>query len=98
MLHGSNIEGSLRRQLWAEAANTATELDQILVKYGVSENSFDKFFGTKAKGIVTQPLVFGEMVIVTDQTGLKSKLQDRGVGRLRGGLCSRNPSCPEPHD
>ena len=48
------------------------------MKYGVSENSFEKFFGTKAKGIVSQPHVFGEMVIVTDQTGLKSKLQDRG--------------------
>ena len=37
MLHGNKIEGSLRRQLWAEAALTAAELDQILVKYGVSE-------------------------------------------------------------
>ena len=54
-----------------------TELDPILVKYGVSENSFEKFFGTKAKGIVKQPRVFGEMVIVTDRLGLKSKLQDR---------------------
>ena len=78
MLHGSNIEGSLRRQLWAEAAFTATELDRILVKYGVSENSFEKLFGTKAKGIVLQPRVFGKMIIVTDRTGLKSKLQDRG--------------------
>ena len=78
MLHGRNIEGSLRRQLWDEVALTATELDRILVKYGVSENSFEKFFSTKAKRIVSQLRIFGEMVIVTDWTGLKSKLQDRG--------------------
>ena len=42
------------------------------MKYGVSENSFEKFFGTKAKGIVLQLRVLGEMIIVTDRTGLKS--------------------------
>ena len=44
MLHGSNIEGTLRRQLWAKAALTMTELDQILVKYGEPKNFFEKFF------------------------------------------------------
>ena len=48
------------------------------MKYGVSKNSFGKFFGTKAKGIVSQPRIFGEMVVVADRLGLKSKLQDRG--------------------
>ena len=66
MLHGSNIDGTLRRRVWAEAAFTATELYQILVKYGKSKNSFEKFFGLKAKEIVLQPRVIGEMVVVTD--------------------------------
>ena len=78
MLHGCDIDGPFRCQLWAEAANTATELDRILMKYGVSENSFEKFFGTKAKKIVSQPRVFGEVVIAMDRRGLKSKLQDCG--------------------
>ena len=77
MLHGSNIEGTLRGHLWAEAALTATELDQILVKYGKPKNSFEKVFGPKANGIVLQPRVFGEMVVVMDRTGMKSKLADR---------------------
>ena len=38
---------------------------------------FSIFFGPKAKGMVLQPRVFGEMVIVTDRTGIKSKLEDR---------------------
>ena len=54
MLHSSNINGTFRRQLWAEVALTATELDQIHVKYGKPKNSFEKFFGPKAKGIVSQ--------------------------------------------
>ena len=47
------------------------------MKYGVSNNSFEKFLGTKVKGIFSQPHVFGE-VVVADRSGLKSKLQDRG--------------------
>ena len=54
MLHGSNIEGTPRRQLSAKAALTATELDQILVKYGEPNNSFEKFFRPKRQ-IVSNP-------------------------------------------
>ena len=34
--------------------------------------------GPKATGIVLKPRVFGEMVVVTDHTGVKSKLAGRG--------------------
>ena len=78
MFHGSNIKGTHRHQLWAKATLTAPELDQILVEYGEPKNSFEKCFLPKAKGIVSQPRVFGETVIVTDRTGIKSKLADRG--------------------
>ena len=47
MLHGSNIDVTLRRQLWAKAALTVMELDQILVEYGEPKNYFEKFLGLK---------------------------------------------------
>ncbi len=45
MTHGSGIKGIIRRRLWAEAANTATDLSNILVKYGESQSSFKFFLG-----------------------------------------------------
>ena len=47
LLQGSNTEGPLKWQLWAEAVLTASELDQILVKYGEPKNSFQNCFGSK---------------------------------------------------
>ena len=65
-------------------------------KYGKPNNSFEKFFGPKAKGIVSQPRVFGEMVVVTDRAGIKSKLADRGKACVRVGYAGGNPSHPKP--
>ena len=78
MLQGSKIEGSLKRQLWAEAANTATDLDNILVKYKESKNSFQKFYKNKKKSIISTTRIFGEMVVVTNRSLVKAKLADRG--------------------
>ncbi len=37
MMRGSGLRGLIRRRLWAEAAKTATDLSNILVKYRESQ-------------------------------------------------------------
>ena len=47
MLIGSGIQQPLRNSLWAEAVNTATELDGILVAQGQKLSPYQKFFGNR---------------------------------------------------
>ena len=79
MLRGcKHMKTSVRKQLWAEAANLATDLNNILVSYGEKKNPFQKFYGEKAKSNIASTKVFGEMVVVADRKAIKSKLADRG--------------------
>ena len=58
--------------LWAEAADTATDVDNLIIRSGESENSYQKIYGNKKS--VSHP----EEVIVADRTKIKVKLRDRG--------------------
>eukprot|EP01083_Nonionella_stella_P004795 13981_1 len=78
MLSGSGIDNPLRKKLWTEAANTATQLDNILVPNGKSINSFQQFFGKGIKSPVNSTKVFGEMCVVSDRRKIKAKFDDRG--------------------
>jgi len=79
MLRNINISINYKR-LWAEAANTATDLSNMLLKQGETTNSFHKFFGKGVKSIIpmNSAKTFGEMVVVTDCNNVKAKLDDRG--------------------
>ena len=68
------------KRLWAEAANTATDLDNMLLKQGETTNSFHKFFGKGVKSIIPMNSAkkFGEMVVVANRNNVKAKLDDRG--------------------
>ena len=78
MLLGSGIEGPLRKKLWAEAVNTATNLDGILVAPGEKRSPYQKFFGKGYKPIIDVTKTFGQECIVTNRTAIKSKLSNRG--------------------
>ena len=78
MLIGSGIQQPLRNSLWAEAVNTATELDGILVAQGQKLSPYQKFFGKGYKSIIDVTKTFGEKCIVANQTTIKNKLADRG--------------------
>ena len=78
MLIGSGIQQPLRNSFWAEAVNTATELDGILVAQGQKMSPYQKFFGKGYKSIIDVTKTFGEECIVADRTGIKNKLADRG--------------------
>lgn len=81
MLLGSGIDKPLRVKLWPEAANTATDLDSILVRNGESLSPSQKFFGKDRKShidIDSNTKKFGEECIVADRTKIKGKFADRG--------------------
>ena len=63
-----------RQQLWCEAAQTATMLDNILVQESAKIPSFTQFFGVDAK-YAKQLRVVGEMRDVADT--------DNKVGRMK---------------
>ena len=78
-LLGSGTKGAFKKRLWAEAANTATDMDNILVKQGKNESSFQQFFGKGVKSLVPNSFQkFGEMAVITNQQKIKAKLDDRG--------------------
>ena len=63
-----------RQQLWCEAAQTATMLDNILVQESAKSPPFTQFFGVDAK-YAKHLRVFGEMCVVADT--------DNKVGRTK---------------
>ena len=88
-----NIGGSINnKRLWAEAANTATDLDNMLIKPGETANSFQKFFGKGVKSIIpmNSAKTFGEMVVVANRNKVKAKLDDRGNMRIWLGYAKDN--------
>ena len=86
--------------MWAEAANKATDLSNMLVKYGESKSSFQIFFGKGVKSNIFSTKIFGEMVVIADQTKIKEKFVDQGnicvflgyaSGHAAGTYCIWNP-------
>ena len=79
--------------LWTEAADTATDLDNLIVRQGETKNSYQKFYGDKKRCFATMDNLktFGEEVIVADRTKIKAKLRDRGKKCLWPG-CAKNQS------
>jgi hypothetical protein len=49
MLSGSGIEPTICSKMWSEAAQTATQLDGIMVKEGATTSPFQHFFGKGVK-------------------------------------------------
>ena len=66
--------------LWTEAAETATDLDNLIVRQGETKNSYQKFYGDDKKCFATMDNLktFGEEVVVANRSKIKAKLCDRG--------------------
>jgi len=78
MMLSAGFEERRRKELWTEAAATATKLDNILREKG-KESPHRLFYGSDP--LYEQHLrTFGELGIVTDKPGvqMKAKLEDRG--------------------
>jgi Reverse transcriptase (RNA-dependent DNA polymerase)/gag-polypeptide of LTR copia-type len=70
------IHGELRGKLWAEAANTVTMLDNLVVSDD-NKTRYEKFFG-KLPPFVNHLRTFGEIGIVANRAAIQSKMNDRG--------------------
>ena len=65
MMNHAEFTMAKRQQLWCEAAQTATTLDNILVQESAKSPPFTQFFGVDAK-YAKHLRVFGEMCVVAD--------------------------------
>ena len=79
MMNHAGFTMAKRQQLWCEASQTATMLDNILVQESAKSPPFTQFFGVDAK-YAKHLRVFGEMCVVadTDNKVGRTKIDPRG--------------------
>ena len=77
MMNEARFPESLRKDLWTECANTATDIDNVVVSNKISP--FQAFYKATPK-YINHLRIFGEMGVIKDQdTSLQSKLKDKGT-------------------
>ena len=77
MFIGAGIDGRLRKILWAEAMNTAIDLDNVMTqKDGLS--AYQKFTGTAQPKYAQNLRTFGEIGVIINKRGHRSKMIHRG--------------------
>ena len=79
MMNHAGFTMAKRQQLWCEAAQTATLLDNILVQDSAKSPPFTQFFGVDAK-YAKHLRVYGEMCVVADTNNKvgRTKIDPRG--------------------
>jgi hypothetical protein len=89
MLNGAKLPTSIRKRLWAEAAKTATNIENAIVSHHKPKSSFNVFYKTAEVG--PRPLKpSGDIAIVEyNQTRkIRVKLADRGRPCLYLGIAA----------
>ena len=69
----SGMEDRRTNNIWTAAADTATDMDNLIIHPGKTMNSFQKFYGNKKKCFASGDNLktFGEEVIVADRTKIR---------------------------
>lgn len=65
--------------IWAEAVNTATKLENLLVTPRKKTSTFSEFHSGKSITPIKNLHKFGKMCVAKDQTVHKAKIGDRGI-------------------
>jgi len=93
MLNGGKFSPYLRNGLWAEAANTATYLENHLITPNRSLTPYQQFFGKGHLHILTSMQKFGEICIATfkDNTH-RAKLANQGTPGIWVGFANNHPT------
>ncbi len=78
MLNGGKFSSSLQNQLWAEAYQTATVLQNSLVSQQGAIHPYHQFFGKGRSSILVAVQRFGEICIFADCVAIMNKIQNRG--------------------
>ena len=96
MINHAGFTMAKRQQLWCEAAQTATVLDNHLVQDSAKSPPFTQSFGVDAK--YANLRVFGEMCVVadTDNKVGRTKRQDQFICWVQHPTCRRCLQTPEP--
>ena len=91
MMSHAGFTMAKRQQLWCEAAQTATMLDNILVQESAKSPPFTQLFGVDAK-YAKHLRVFGEMCVVadTDNKVGRTKIDPRGKISLFAGYSTQH--------
>ena len=81
MFAAAGISGSLRKQLWAEAVNTAIDLNNVTVNRQDGKTPYEVISGDVTFPRYSKRLHrFGEIGVILNKRGqLKSKMLDRGT-------------------
>ena len=97
MMNHAGFTMAERQQLWCEAAQAATLLDNILEQDSAKSPPFNQFFGVYAK-YAMHLRVFGEMCVVadTDNKVGRTKIDPRGKISFFVGYNTRCLHTPEP--
>ena len=79
MLNAAKLPNHLKKGLWAQCAQTASKLENIIVSNEDEKSPAEQFHGANPKWS-TSLRTFGEMVILNDDEhrNIRSKLADRG--------------------
>ncbi|KAG7340680.1 integrase core domain containing protein [Nitzschia inconspicua] len=77
MNNGAGLHDTIRQQLWAEAANCATDLECLLVKKMGDRTPYELFYG-KVAPYGPYLRTFGEIGVARNIATVKGKLDDRG--------------------
>ena len=79
MMNHAGFTMAKRQQLWCEASQTATMLDNILVQESAKSPLFTQIFGVDTK-YAKHLRVFGEICVVgdTDNKVVRTKIDPRG--------------------
>ena len=94
MMNHAGFTMGKRQQLWCEAAQTATLLDNILVQDSAKSPPFTQFFGVDAR-CATFLKGFGEMCIVADTENKvgRTEIDPRGKISLFVEYNTQHPTC-----
>ena len=78
MFIGAGIDERLRKLLWAEAMNTAIDLDNVMTQAD-GQSAYQKFTRNKEHPKYARNLqTFGEIGVIINKRGQKSKMTNRG--------------------
>ena len=80
MLNGAQLDEKLRHALWAECANTATDLNNIMITDNKTQSPHEMVYGDKPK-FSKRLRTFGEVAIIKkgEMKQIKPKLDNRGI-------------------
>lgn len=90
MMLAAGIPQTSRGRFWAEAANTATDLANIMSK-GDEDSPYQKFHGIPSS-YENKLRTFGKLCVVADRTPIKAKLQNRGYIAMFLGYSKEHPA------